>query len=148
MPDDQWIRARIREVLERGHFMHLGISDDVGPWVCTLIYVHDDDFKIYWMSDPDVRHSKAVVVSTKAAAAITVSVPKETNLGIQISGVAMRIDVPRHDLAVKHLVKRGHPPPSETDDVLQGDTWYELRPTMIDLIDEKNFGFEKQRLTL
>ncbi len=146
--DERWIRERIREVLDRGYFMHLATSDGAGPWVCTLIYVHDDNPRLYWMSDPNVRHSKAISANTRVAAAITVSGPKEPNLGIQLSGTAARIDGARYDLAVKHLTKRGHPPPAEYADVLQGDAWYVLTPAAIDLIDEQHFGFEKQHFIL
>lgn len=146
MPDDQWKRSRIREVLNRGYFMHLGITDDHGPWVCTLIYIHDDDFKIYWMSDPDVRHSRAIVAQPQVAAAITVSEPHTPNLGIQITGTAKKLRGRHYDLAVKHFVKRGKALPSKVLDVLQGDCWYEFTPTAIDLIDEEHFGFAKQTL--
>lgn len=147
MPDAQWLRSRVCEVRDRGHFMHLGTSDDHGPWVCTLIYIHDGDLKIYWMSDPDCRHSKAIAMNSNVAAVITVSEPHTPNLGIQIAGTAKKLRGRHYDLAVRHFMKRGKAPPSKVLDVLQGDCWYELTPTSIDLIDEENFGFEKQRLT-
>lgn len=143
--DQQQIAQRIREVLERGYFMHLGTTDGDGPWVCTLIYIHDDDFKIYWMSDPGVRHSRAIAARANTAAAITVSEPHTPNFGIQIVGTAAKLRGRRYDLAVRHFVKRGKAPPSKILDVLQGDSWYALTPTAIDLIDEKRCGFEKQR---
>lgn len=147
MVDEQWMRERIREVLDRGYSMHLGTSDDHGPWVCTLIYIHDDDLKIYWMSDPDVRHSKVIAEHPTVAAAITVSEPHTPNLGVQVVGTATVLRGRRYDLAVKHFTKRRKAPPSKIMDVLQGDKWYCLTPTAFDLIDEANFGFKKQRLT-
>ena len=148
MPDDQRLRSRIREVLDRGYFMHLGTADSAGPWVCTLIYIHDDDLRLFWMSDPDVRHSKAIAAQPEVAVAITVSEPHAPNLGVQVSGTATMLRGRRYDLAVKHFVKRRKAPPSKIMDVLQGDKWYMLTPTAFDLIDEENFGFDKQRLTL
>lgn len=144
--NQQQITQRIHEVLERGYFMHLGTTDQRGPWVCTLIYIHDDDMKIYWMSDPGCRHSKAIAENPNVAAVITVSEPHTPNLGIQISGIAKKLRGRRYDLAVKHFVKRRKAPPSKALDVLQGDAWYELTPKTIDLIDEEHFGFEKQTL--
>lgn len=144
----QLLRSRIREVLERGYFMHLGTTDEHGPWACTLIYIHNVDMKFYWMSDPDCRHSKAIAANPNVAACITVSEPHAPNLGVQIAGTAERIRGRRYDLAVKHFVKRGKAPPSKILDVLQGDCWYELTPIVIDLSDEANFGFEKRCLTI
>ena len=100
------------------------------------------------MSDPDVRHSQAILTRSQVAGTVTVSGPGENNLGIQFSGVAKKIDGPRFDLALKHYVKRKKPAPKETDDVLGGDSWYELKPSKIELIHEKLFGFEKKALEL
>ena len=138
------IRRRINEVLDQGYLMSFAVSDDGGVWASDVIYVHDDDLRIYWMSDPDVRHSKAIHANGNVAGTITVSGQGEDNLGIQFAGVAEKLDGPRHDLAVKHFMKRNKPAPNETDDVLQGDSWYVLRPTRIDLIHERLFGFEKR----
>ncbi|MDO8471158.1 MAG: pyridoxamine 5'-phosphate oxidase family protein [bacterium] len=143
------IKSKILEVLSRGHLMSLATLDDGGLWVADLVYVFDEDFNIYWMSDPEVRHSKAISKNTQVAGTITISnKSKEPNLGIQFFGKAEKIEGARHDLAIKHLIKRGYPEPEESDDVLQGDSWYVLHPTKIDLIDEENYGYEKKSLDL
>ena len=142
------INNLIKEVLEKGYLLSLATQDDGGIWMCDVIYVHDENLNIYWMSDPDVRHSKAILENPIVAGTITVSGPGQDNLGIQFSGVAEKIEGPRHDLAQKHFSKRNKPEPQKSDDVLQGDSWYILKPTMIDLTYEKMFGFEKQKLEL
>src|SRR6185436_11817663 len=118
-------------------------------WAADVIFIHDDDLNIYWMSDPETRHSQAILQDERVAGTITASTKAgEKNLGIQFSGVAKKIDGPRYDLAKKHLQKRSHPEPKEEDDVLDGDSWYILTPSKIDLIDELNQGFEKKSLNL
>ncbi len=145
---DNNIKQLITEVLEKGYLISLATIDDGGVWVADVIYVHDEELNIYWMSDPDVRHSQAVLTNSKVAGTITVSGPGENNLGIQFAGTAEKIEGPRFDLALKHCAKRGKPVPKETEDVLGGDSWYKLKPVMIELIHEKLFGFEKQKLEL
>lgn len=140
----QDLRELIQEVLEQGYLMSLATADSSGVWVSDVIYIHDDDLNIYWMSDPEVRHSQAVDQNNKAAGTITVSGIGEDNLGIQFEGDIEKIDGPRHDLAVKHFVKRNKPVPEEDEDVLQGDSWYMLRPRKIQLTHERLFGFDKQ----
>lgn len=135
----------IKEVLDRGYLMSLATMDDGGVWVSDVIYVYDDNLNIYWISSPDTRHSQAILKNPRVAGTITVSGPGEDNLGIQFEGVAETIEGPRRDLAVKHYAKRNKPAPQETEDVLEGDSWYQLRPEKIELIHEKLFGFEKQR---
>ncbi|MDO8565504.1 MAG: pyridoxamine 5'-phosphate oxidase family protein [bacterium] len=143
------IKPRILEVLSKGYLMSLATQDDGGVWVADVIYVYDDNLNIYWMSDPEVRHSVAILKNNQVAGTITVTNKGEKlELGIQFSGQAEKIDGTRYDLAVKQMVKRGHPEPKETDDVLEGDSWYMLRPIKIDLIDTENFGWEKSKLEL
>ena len=100
------------------------------------------------MSDPDVRHSKAIFKNVKVAGTITVNQLKEDNLGIQFEGSAEKIEGLRWDLAKKHYAKRKKPEPKETDDVLDGDSWYVLKPAHIELICERLFEFNKQKLEL
>lgn len=143
------IKNKIKDVLNKGYLMSLATTDDRGVWVADVIYVSDEDLNIYWMSDPDTRHSKAIDKNNQSAGTITISNNgKEPNLGIQFSGKAKKIDGERYDLAVKHLTKRGHPKPEEGDDVLQGDSWYILCPEKFDLVDEENYGYDKKSLNL
>jgi uncharacterized protein YhbP (UPF0306 family) len=138
----------VKEVLTRSYLMSLAIVDEGGVWVADVIYVFDDELNIYWMSDPDVRHSQAILKNDKVSGTITTSGPQEQNMGIQFSGVAEKIDGPRFDLAKKHFLKRNKPEPVESADVLEGDSWFTLKPKLIQLTYEKLFGFDKQNLNL
>jgi len=141
-------RQLTKQVLEKSYLMSLATHDNGGVWVADVIYIHDEDLNIYWMSDPDVRHSQAILRNSKVAGTVTASGPGEDNLGIQFEGFAEKINGPRYDLAKKHFRKRNKIEPRETDDVLQGDSWYVIHPRKIELIHEKLFGFDKQKLEL
>ncbi len=134
----------IKEVLEKSYLMSLGIVDDGGVWVSDVIYVFDDNLNLYWMSDPGVRHSQAILKNPNVSGTITTSGPKEQNMGIQFNGVGQKIEGPRFDLAKLHYAKRGKLEPKEDDDVLLGDSWYMIKPKFIQLTNEKLFGFDKQ----
>src|SRR3989344_7265016 len=139
------LRERVREVLVGTHLMSLATTDEGGVWVADVIFIYNDEFKLYWMSNPDARHAQAIVKDNQVAGTVTMSTKsKEPNFGIQFAGVAKKIGGSRHDLAVKHYAKRGRRTPAETDDVLGGDSWYELTLTKLRLIDEANFGYETQ----
>jgi uncharacterized protein YhbP (UPF0306 family) len=143
------IRKLVVEVLEGGHLMSLGVADKGGPWVADVIFVHDADLNIYWMSDPDVRHSRALIEDPQAAGTITISNgPKEPNVGIQFSGQVEKIEGGRLDLELMHAAKRKKMLPTEAGSILEGDSWYVLRPKLIELIYEPLFGFDKQGLEL
>jgi len=144
----QNIKKLIEGVLERGYLMSLGTFDDGGVWVADVNYVFDEALNIYWISDPDARHSKAVLKNKKAAGTITVSNSGEDNLGVQFEGIAEKIEGARFDLAKKFRAKKHKPEPKEDEDFLEGDSWYVLKPNKIALICEKYFGFDKQVLEL
>ena len=129
--------------------MSLATQDDGGIWVADVIFIHDDDLNMYWMSHPECRHSKAISGNIRVAGTITTSTKGgEPNFGIQFEGTAEKIEGARHDLTVKHFSKRGRPAPSETEDVLEGDSWYKFTPSKIRLIDEQNFGYDVQDVSL
>lgn len=138
------LKSLIVRVLQGGYLMSLGTIDSEGVWVSDVIYVYDENLNIYWMSDPDTRHSKSILHSNEVAGAITVSGKGQDDLGIQLNGTISKIDGPRFDLTAKHFSKRGKAIPSEHEDVLQGDSWYMIKPKKIDIICEEKFGFKKQ----
>ncbi len=129
------IKQRVREALEQGHLMSLGTVDSLGVWVADVGYMFDDNLNIYWMSSPNTRHSKAIELNGKVAASITISTKsKEDNLGLQLEGIAKKIDQLDFNIAKKTL--------------REGSNWYMLVPTTVYLIDEKNFGFKRQKIEL
>lgn len=143
MEEQPSIQELIREVLEKGYLMSLATRDKGGVWVADVIYLHDDELNLYWVSDPTVRHSQALEHEAQVAVAITASGLGEPNLGIQLVGQAEKLSGSRPDLAKKHWAKRNKPEPIPAD-WLEGDRWYQLKPTKIDLIYEKLYGFEKR----
>lgn len=143
------VRELVKSILEQGYLMSLGTVDDGGVWVSDVIYIHDDDFNLFWLSDPDVRHSRAIQGNPKVAATITVSNNAgEENIGLQIEGVAEKLEGNNLALATQHRLKRKKSPPTRGGEVEEGESWYRLRPTKIEVIHEPRFGFDKQILKL
>ena len=144
------IGSRVREVLDKGYLMSLGTVDDGGVWVADIVYVADDELNIYWMSNPDFRHSKAIAKNAKVAGTITVSQKQgDLDFAVQLEGAAEKLDGARLTIATKFLMKKGKPGPSKVLNILmKGYSWYKLVPTKIELIDQKNFDFQKQKISL
>ena len=143
------IRKRIKEVLEQGYLLSLGTVDGAGVWVADVIYIADNDLNLYWMSDPKFRHSQAIAKNQNVAGTITASQkPSDKDFAIQLEGKAEQLDGLQFALVAKYLLKQGKPEPKKVINILrEGYSWYKLSHTKIELIDQKNFGFEKQRLT-
>lgn len=142
------IKKIILEVLERGYLLSLATVDEGGVWACDVIYIHDDQLNIYWVSDPEVRHSRAILTHPQAAGTVTVGGQGEDDLGIQVDGIVEKIEGERLDLMEKHFAKRKKPLPKEADGFLRGRSWYCLKPKRIDVICERLFGFEKRTVAL
>ena len=142
------IKTLVKEVLEKGYLMSLATHDDGGVWVSDVSYIHNDELKIYWRSQTGVRHSKAILQNKKVAGTITANNPGEDNLGIQFEGIAEKIEGSRPDLMKIYCEKRKKPIMMEEEDIAEGRSWYVLKPLKIELIYEKLFGFNKQKLEL
>jgi len=145
------IKDRVFEVLRSTHLMSLATQDEIGIWVADVVFIYDDELNMYWLSAPDTRHSKAILRNKKVAGTITFSTKsKEQNFGIQFDGSAEGLEGARFDLIIKHWTKRSHKIPdiSHALKVLDGDCWYRLKPSSIFLIDEQNFGYDRQELKI
>lgn len=144
------LRKILSDILEEGTLMSLGTLDEDGVWVADLNYVHDDDLNIYWLSYVDTRHSIAISKDNKVAASITISNGKgDANKGVQIRGVARKIDTEIKEIADKHRQKRGKKAVPESQTLLDRyESWYMLRPISVDIVHEELFGQHKRKLNL
>ena len=140
------LKEQIIEVLQQGHVLSLGTLDNQGVWVADVIYVHDNELNIYWMSYESTRHSKAIKINQKVAGTITVR-EKEDDLGLQIEGRAHATQSTR-ELLDKYQQKRNRPSSKNEEEILNGRKWYCLKPTLIQLLNKKEFGYEKKTLQL
>ena len=130
--------------------MSLGTVDPSGPWVADVIYVHDNAFTVYWLSDVAVRHSQAIEKNPSVAATITlVCSADDKEVGLQMMGTAEKIEGDMLDIATKHRLKRGRPAPRAEGEVLgPGEAWYALTPRKIEVIHVPLFGWDKKELIL
>ncbi|MBI4086016.1 MAG: pyridoxamine 5'-phosphate oxidase family protein [Candidatus Liptonbacteria bacterium] len=142
------IKNLVVSILEKGYLMTLATSDENGVWASDVIFVHDGALGIYWLSETDTRHSKAIARNPRVAGTITTSNNKdEKNVGIQFEGNAEKIEGDILEIAVKHRAKRGKQAPSRIGEILdEGESWYRITPAKIELIYESLFGFDKRVL--
>lgn len=148
MPEDT--KNLVLSILEQGYLMSLGTADGNGPWVSDVIYVHDKDWNLYWISETATRHSQAIQKNPKVAATITISNNQgEENVGLQIEGTAEKVSGDILEMAKQHRRKRKKPEQEKEGEILdEGESWYSLKPTKIELIYEPLFGFDKKLLSL
>lgn len=69
--------------------MQLATVHDNQPWCCTVWFVADKNYCLYWASWPSRRHSQEILSNSKVAAAIVVQDAKGSKgIGIQAEGQA------------------------------------------------------------
>src|SRR3989344_7518070 len=137
------LKELVKNILDKGYLMSLGALDEKGLWVSDVIYVHGNNFEIYWISDTRSRHSQALIRNPQVAATVTLSNNQgEENIGLQLEGKAEKIEGDILKIAIKHRLKRGKPAPKELGEILdKEESWYKFNPSNIDLIYEPKFGF-------
>lgn len=144
------IRELVEEALHETRVMSLGTMDEKGPWVADVLFAHDDDLNIYWLSVPGTRHSEAIRENGKAAASITVSTQSgEDDFGLQVEGMAEKIEGDILEIARRFRRKRGKPLPEKEGEIFgEGESWYRLKPSKILLTYEPLWGYERKELVL
>jgi len=64
------------------------------PWICTVYYTIDDSFNLYFITEPETRHTHDIGKNSLVACSIADTHQKVTDkkIGVQISGRAKIIE--------------------------------------------------------
>lgn len=131
--------------------MQLATVKDGNPWICTVYFVADDDFNLYWMSARERQHSQEITSNPKVA--VTIVHDTERKQALQITGNAYEVE--DNDIELAHGLYTAKFGPKEYD--LEGmkrhdptgRAYWVFKPSSISLWDEVNFpDSPKQHYTL
>ncbi|MDZ7785572.1 MAG: pyridoxamine 5'-phosphate oxidase family protein [Candidatus Saccharibacteria bacterium] len=141
-------RHNISDAFKVASLMQVATSAELQPWVCTVYFVADDDFSLYWLSWPERRHSREIAKNDKVAIAIAVKHDQPV-IGIQAEG---RAEVVRDGKIVEEILPKYVKKYGAGKDFIErfkaGDNehqLYKFTPSKIVLFDEKNNPPEKAR---
>lgn len=144
------LRELIREILRDSREMVLATSSNNIPWAAVLVFGHDENFNLYWMSQENARHSKEIVKNPKVAAAINKQPTGENAKGLQIEGNAYKLEMDEEIGAAREFfAKRGGDltlpkTPAEAEPISPGSSWYILKPTKIYVYYGPLFGYDRK----
>jgi len=135
------LKQQLSAYLEQGRVMQLATARGQKPWVCTVFYVVDIEYNLYWLSLPTRRHSQDIDANPRAA--ITLAVKQDLPvIGIYAEG---EVSVTKDQAEVKEVAKvyvEKHDAAKTFYDRFISDInqhWvYKLKPTSITLFDEYN----------
>lgn len=148
------LKSLVEAILRQSRDLVLATSSNNIPWAAELVFGHDKDFNLYWISDENARHSQELVKNPQVAAVVTVQPAGEIkNRGLQIQGQARKLKEGEIlGAAREYFAKRGTTKLPATlndiNDLSQGRSWYTLKPTKIYILDEELFGYERKEYNL
>lgn len=147
------LKNAVNNELLRYTVLTLSVSDATGAHAVSLMYAQQA-MNLYWLSDPNTRHSKTLALNPLAA--VTIAGQSEdfrTIKGLQITGRARRLTNAKEENAAFKLLVARYPflkqfAVGELARHLGAAAVYRFRPERVTLIDNtRAFGF-KQTLEL
>jgi uncharacterized protein YhbP (UPF0306 family) len=147
LPDE--MRPALRVFLAGQSTLALGTAglSDGRPQVAPLFFASDDDLNLYWISDPESRHSANLEDWNDAAAAIYVHTWEWAGIkGVQIEGETMAVSDGAERQRALALYRAKFPFVNEKfADLIAQSVVYVLRPRWIRWLDnERHFGYKQE----
>ena len=92
-----------RTIIDSNMYMVLGTADESGqPWVSPVYYASAGYKEFYWVSSPEVRHSRNIAVRPHVSIVIFDSqAPIGTGQGVYMSGIAEELAGADLDLGIE-----------------------------------------------
>lgn len=141
------LKRLIGEYLADAKLMQLATLDNGQPWVCSVNYVHDAEWNLYWLSLRSRRHSRELLGYSKVAGAIIKD--PSVKRGLQFEGVAREVDSQEllrvHELYCESYGNKPERLAEARSGKQNSRTYYALKLTNVVLYDEVNFPADPRR---
>jgi len=135
------MKSLIKEYLDSKKDMQLATIANGKPWICTVYFVYDETFNLYWTSGRSRQHSREILNDSKAA--VTIVKDTERKQALQIAGNAYEVesdDLGRvHELYQDRYGIKDYDLKEMKKHDPEGRSYWVFEPTDISLWDEVNF---------
>jgi len=137
----------IKQYLESKIDMQLATISNGQPWICTVYFVYDDNFNLYWTSGRSRKHSLDIQKESKSSVTIVKDVDKKQAL--QMIGNSYEVEVDElekvHDLYQKRYGQKDYDLIEMKKKDSEGRAYWVFKPTEIYTWDEVNFPDEPKQ---
>lgn len=137
-----------KEYLDSIKPMQLATICNGQPWICTVYFVADDNFNLYWMSSRERQHSQEIMSNPNVA--ITVVKDTERKQALQIVGQAHEVSDQELETAHKLYIAKYGPNDYDLDEIKKhlphGRAYWVFKPTKMLFWDEVNFPNDPKQL--
>ncbi len=144
-------RELILDYIESHNTLTLATAQDGVPWATSLFYANDD-FTLYFLSEPGTRHAQYLAANARVAATIYEDYQSWREIkGIQLEGICEGITDPVGSARALLVYAKKFPfigdflrAPQELGQALSKAKWYRIKPTWVRLIDNtRGFGWKQ-----
>lgn len=145
------LQSLIRKYLTNNKHVQLATVANGKPWICTVYFVANDDFNLYWTSGRSRQHSLEIL--NNSSAAVTIVQDSERKQALQITGKAYGVadqDFEKvHQLYCAKFGAKDYDLEEMKQHHPDGRSYWVFKPDEISLWDEVNFPESpKQKLSL
>lgn len=135
-------RDAVIRCLDEAQLMQIATVSGEQPWCATVFYAADNAHEIFWLSEPDARHSRELSANDRVAACITLaSQYGQAWRGLQIEGTVKEVKAEDVETSFQAYAERFNAH-YQLQEMLNGQTTsrlYRLKPSLFVLYDEQNF---------
>ena len=107
-PTTQELGAIARTIIDSNNYMTLGTADENGlPWPSPVWYAPSEYREFFWVSSPDVRHSRNLAARPELGIVIFDStVPVGAGQGVYMSAIAEQLTDDKLDRGIEIFSRR------------------------------------------
>ena len=143
------IKKEFSKYLKSQRLMTLATCAD-NPWVATVYFTIDDDLNFYFVSSPQSKHCKDIMINDRVAMNVADShTPNSAKkLGIQAQGIASQVKGWERTKILLKMWHRAAPGMEEVVNVknmkekIISSRVYKIRPAFVKYFNKKLFGEE------
>ena len=130
-----------KEYFDTSKLIQLATIKNGQPWICSVYFVTDDDFNLYWISARERQHSQEIMSDPNIA--VTVVKDAERKQALQIIGQAHEVSDEElkivHDLYTAKFGNNDYDLDEIKKHLPQGRAYWVFKPTKMSFWDEVNF---------
>ncbi len=148
---DQTARELILAYIESHNTLTLATEHDGVPWATSLFYANDN-WMLYFLSEPGTRHAQYLAGNSRVAATISEDYTNWREIkGIQLEGACQQVTDPIGTARALMIYAKKFPfigdflrAPQELGQALSKAKWYRIKPSWIRLVDNtRGFGWKE-----
>lgn len=142
------VRDAIIHCLDTVEIMQIATVSGEQPWSATVFFAADNAHEIFWLSPPNARHSRELLLNDRVAA--TISMPQHYGdawVGLQIEGTVKEVDLNETEQFFQAYGERFNAH-YRLDAMRNGEDasrLYRLKPSVFVLYDEENFATDPRQ---